>query len=428
MLVTQAFRFELSPNEEQKRALTQHIGVARFVYNWGLERCKRALEEGKKIPSAYDLGKEWNQWKKENAPWWKEVSSKVPIQALRDLEQGLNKWRSKKSKFPRFKKKKINNDNKARFYGSIRVFPKHIQLPRIGKVKSKEPTDRLLRLIEEGKARIISATISQEADRFYVSLSCEVDREDPTPKEVKNAEDVVGIDLGLNSFAVLSNGEKTQSPKPLAKNLKLLKRRNKQFSRKQKGSNNQKKAALKLARLHRKIKYQRLDFLHKLTTELARTKPVLVIEDLNINGLMRGNLSRSVQDVGWGTFRRMLEYKTKWYGSTLIVAPRSFPSTRLCSRCGHLHGRIPLSQRIFKCEVCGLEIDRDLNASINLKKYGIAYLTGSTESSSESYACGDPSSGGTGLLVRSTSYGSLKQEVAHYQLTLDGGLQNGGRT
>ncbi|WP_022799507.1 RNA-guided endonuclease InsQ/TnpB family protein, partial [Thermus islandicus] len=155
------------------------------------------------------------------------------------------------------------------------------------------------------------------------------------------------------------------------------------------------------------------DFLHKLTTWLAKTKPVIVVEDLNVKGLSRGRLSRSVADVGWGAFRRRLAYKAEWYGATLIVAPRSFPSTRLCSRCGQLHGRMPLSQRVFRCEACGLEVDRDLNAAVNLKKYGIAHLTGSTGSSPGSHACRDPSSGGTvPPRDRSTSYGSWKQEVA----------------
>jgi putative transposase len=240
------------------------------------------------------------------------------------------------------------------------------------------------------RARILSATISREADRFYVSLTCEVERPDPKPKEVRSEDDVVGVDLGLSSFAVLSDGTKIDPPKPLAKKLRLLKRRSKQLSRKQKGSNNSKKAALRLARLHRKIKNLRRDFLHRLTTCLARTKPVVVVEDLNVKGLSRGPLSRSVADVGWGTFLRMLEYKAKWYGATLIVAPRSFPSTRLCSHCGHLNGKMPLSQRVFRCGACGLEMDRDLNAALNLKAYGLAHLTGPTGSSPGSHACGDP--------------------------------------
>jgi putative transposase len=332
----------------------------------------------------------------------------------------LRNWQKRKGRFPRFKRKKLAPDNGARFTGAIKVFSRQVQLPRIGLVKTKERTDKLVGLIQAKKARILSATISREADRFYVSLTCEVERPDPKPKEVRSEEDVVGVDLGLSSFAALSDGTRIEAPKPLAKRLRLLKRRSKHLSRKQKGSNNSKKAALRLARLHRKVKNLRRDFLHKLTTWLARTKPVIVVEDLSVRGLSRSWLSRSVADVGWGTFLRMLEYKAKWYGATLIVAPRSFPSTRLCSRCGHLHGKMPLSQRVFRCEACGLERDRDLNAALNLRAYGLAHLTGPTASSAGSHACGDPSGGGTALLSRSTSHGSVKQEVAHCRRPVEG--------
>jgi putative transposase len=419
MWVNQAFRFELAPNAAQRRALAQHIGAARFAYNWGLEMALKARAEGRRLPSAPELHKAWNVWKRENAPWWTEVSKCAPQEAFRDLERALKNWQKRKSRFPRFKRKKLTPDNGARFTGAIKVFSRQVQLPRIGLVKTKEQTDKLVGLIQAKKARILSATISREADRFYVSLTCEVERPDPKPKEVRSEGDVVGIDLGLSSFATLSDGTRVEAPKPLAKRLRLLKRRSKQLSRKEKGSNNSKKAALALARLHRKVKNLRRDFLHKQTTWLARTKPVIVVEDLSVWGLSRGWLSRSVADVGWGTFLRMLEYKAKWYGATLIVAPRSFPSTRLCSRCGHLHGKIPLSQRVFHCEACGLEMDRDLNAALNLKAYGLAHLTGPTASSAGSDACGDPSGGGTVFLGWSTSHGSMKQEVARHHRPLE---------
>jgi putative transposase len=420
MWVNQAFKFELEPNSTQYQAILKHIGVARFAFNWGLEIVKGALEKKEKIPSASELHKMWNIWKKDNAPWWKEVSKCAPQEAFRDLEKGIKRWKAKQARFPKLKKKKLIPDNSVRFTGSIRVFKNHVQIPRIGIVRSKEPTDKLLKLLEEGRAKILSAVISREADRFYVSIVCKVKRQEPKAKEVKSEDDIIGVDLGLSSFAILSDGTKVDAPKPLARKLKLLKRRSKQFSRKQIGSNNSKKAALKLARLHRRIKNIRQDFLRKLSTWLAKTKPAIVVEDLNVRGLSRGWLSRSISDAGWGTFRRMLEYKTKWYGSTLIVAPQNFPSTRLCSHCGHLHGKILLSQRVFRCEVCGLEMDRDLNAAINLKKYGLARLTGSTGSSPESYACGDSSGGGTVLLDWSTSYGSMKQEVAHHHRPVEG--------
>ncbi|WP_448595187.1 RNA-guided endonuclease InsQ/TnpB family protein, partial [Thermoflexus hugenholtzii] len=349
---------------------------------------------------------------------------------FRDLERAFRNGREGRANFPRFKRKKALADNKARLTGSIRVTPRHVQLPRIGKVRTKERTDALLALLQSGKARVLSATISREADRWLVSLTCEVERPDPEPREVQGPEDVVGIDVGLESFAVLSDGTRIEAPKPLAKALRLLKRRSRQLSRKQKRtvveqdpetgkerkrtvfSRNYEKAALRLARLQRRIRNIRRDFLHKVTTELAKTKPVLVVEDLNVRGLARSPyLSRSILDVGWGMFRRMLEYKCRWYGSVLITAPRHFPSTRMCSRCGGVGPALPLSRRAFRCEVCGLEMDRDLNAACNLRHYGLAALKGPTGSSPGSDACGDPSGGGTAS-GRSTSYGSRKQEAA----------------
>ncbi len=430
MRVMQAFRFELDPNQEARIALAKHVGAARFAYNWGLARCREALAHGERIPSAMDLHRMWNAWKRQHAPWWVEVSKCAPQEAFRDLERAIRNWRDGRASFPRFRRKKVLEDNGARLTGSIRVTPRHVQLPRIGKVRTKERTDRLVALLHDRKARILSATVSREADRWFVSLTCEVERLDPEPREARGPEDVVGIDVGLDSFAVLSDGTRIEAPKPLARALRLLKRRSKQLSRKQKRtvveqdpetgeerkrtvfSRNYEKAALRLARLHRRVRNIRRDFLHKVTTELAKAKPVLVVEDLNVRGLARSPyLSRSIQDVGWGIFRRLLEYKCAWYGSRLIVAPRSFPSTRMCSRCGWIGPALPLSQRVFRCEACGLEMDRDLNAALNLRNYGLAVLKGPTGSSPGSDACGDPSGGGTAS-GRSTSHGSRKQEAA----------------
>jgi len=305
MRVTQAFRFELDPNRKTRVALAKHVGAARFAYNWGLVRCREAIERGQRIPSAIDLHKAWNVRKRQHAPWWVEVSKCAPQEAFRDPERAFRNRREGRAGFPRFKRKKVLEDNKARLTGSIRVTPRHVQLPRIGKVRTKERTDRLVALLHERKARILSATISREADRRFVSLTCEVERPDPKPREVRGPEDVVGIDVGLDSFAVLSDGTRIEAPKPLEKALRLLKRRSKQLSRKQKRavgevdpetgeerkrtvfSRNYEKAALGLARLHRRIRNIRWDFLHELTTEPAKAKPVIVVEDLNVRGLAR---------------------------------------------------------------------------------------------------------------------------------------------
>jgi len=413
--VRQAFRFELDPNPKTCVALAKHVGAARFAYNWGLARLKEALEQGRLLPSAIQLHKEWNRWKRENAPWWVEVSKCAPQEAFRDLERAVRNWREGRANFPRFKRKKSLDDNKACLTGSIRVTPRHVKLPRIGKVRTKERTDKLLELIQAGKARILSATISREADRWFVSFTCVVERPDPEPREVRGPEDIVGVDLGLESFITLSDGTKVEAPKPLKKALRLLERRSRQLCRKQKFSQNFRKASLRLARLHRRVRNIRRDFLHKLTTWLAKTKPVIVVESLNVQGLSQnGNLSQAIHDVGWGMFRRMLEYKCQWYGARLIVVPQDFPSTKTCSNCGEIGPPLPLSQRVFRCGACGLEIDRDWNAALNLWQYGLAHLTSPTGSSLGSNACGDPSGGGTTSPSRgswATSHGSWKQEA-----------------
>ncbi len=256
MRVMQGFRFELDPNGEQRVALAKHVGAARFAYNWGLSRCLEALEQGLPLPSAAQLHKAWNIWKRENASWWVEVSKCAPQEAFRDLERAFRNWRQGRAGRPRFKRKKSLDDNKARLTGSIRVTPRHVQLPRIGRVRTKERTDKLMELLQAKRARILSATISREADRWFVSLTCEVEHPDPSPRN----GDVVGVDLGLMSFLVLSDGTRIEAPKPLSRGMRLLKRRSKQLSRKQKGSNNHRKASLRLARLHRRIRNIRRDW------------------------------------------------------------------------------------------------------------------------------------------------------------------------
>lgn len=366
MLVNQAFRFELDPNNAQRTLLAKHAGAARFTFNRGLEQIKLSLEAGKGIPSAMEQHREWNRFKRENATWWSEVSKCAPQEALRDLDKAMKGYFASKKKgslrvgFPKFKRKGVKDS--FRLTGSIRVGKKSVTLPRIGKVRTKEPTDKLL----TSGARILSATVRREADRWFVSLTVEIEHPDPKPVEGP----VVGIDRGLTTFAACSDGCVIQSPKALARSLTKLRRLNKSLHRKKKGSKNRAKAKLKLARQHRKIKNQRKDALHKATTTLARTKSVIVVEDLNVSGMIQNrHLSRAISDMGWGEFQRQLSYKSAWYGSQLVVAHRFFPSTKTCSNCGVIADEVPLSKRTFVCGSCELWIDRDLNAAINLERY-----------------------------------------------------------
>jgi len=357
MLVNKAYRYELKPNQEQLILLKKHAGCARFAWNWGLAERIRLWEEERKSTNAIELHKKLNALKKTEFPWMYEVSKCAPQEALRDLDRAFKNFFKGRAGFPKFKKKGAYDS--FRLTGTIKVFPKHIQLPRLGKIRVKEETTKC-------KGRILSATVSREADRWFVSLAVEVEIPDALPIQ----GEVVGIDRGITHFAVLSNGEKIEAPKSLEKNLKKLRKLSKQHSRKQKGSNNRKKSALKLARLHRKIRNQRGDFLHKLSTMLAKTKSVIVIEDLAVKNMIKNkHFSRHIADAGWGEFQRLLEYKTQWYGSKLIIAPRFYPSSKKCSSCGYILPELKLSTRQWECPECGAVHDRDINAAINLLQY-----------------------------------------------------------
>jgi putative transposase len=219
--------------------------------------------------------------------------------------------------------------------------------------------------------------------------------------------------MGLDCFAVLSDGERIEAPKPLAKSLKRLKKISKKHSRKIKGSRNRRKSAMRLTMLHRRIRNRRADFLHKLTTKLAKTSPALVVEDLNVRGMITNRqLSRAISDVGWSEFRRMLAYKCVWYGSCLVIAPRFYPSSKMCSSCAFVVGELPLSIREWDCPKCGAHHDRDRNAAKNLELFLVRPVGPEPVSIKVgANACGDRLCGGTDDLVRSTSTRSLKQEA-----------------
>jgi putative transposase len=272
-------------------------------------------------------------------------------------------------------------------------------------MRTKEGTEKF-------RGRILSATVRREADRWYVSLTVETERPDPQPI----LGPVTGVDLGLNSFAAISDGVREEvmaAPKPLGRSLRLLRHRSRVHSRKARGSCNRRRSALRLARLHRRIRNVRTDFLHKLSTRLATTKSVVVLEDLNVRGMMRNQrLARPIADAGWSSFRRMLEYKSRWYGSKVVIAPRFLASSKTCSDCGRLLESLALSVRKWVCPACGVEHDRDGNAARNL----VAWYRLATGSSPGSDACREPSGGAEAYAA--ASHGSAKQESAVEDLSI----------
>lgn len=294
MLVNKAYRYELKPNKAQLILLKKHAGCARFAWNWGLARRIGLYQIEKKSTNAIAQHRELNQLKRTDFCWIYEKSSCAPQEALRDLDRAFKSFfcslkTGKRIGFPKFKKKGVHDS--FRLTGSIKVKQKAVQLPRLGVIRLKEEP--------KVEGRILSATVSREADRWFVSLSCEVEIPDSMPIR----GEIVGVDVGLGYFAVMSDGTKIEAPKPLMKYLKRLRMLSKKHSRKQNGSNNKRKSALALARLHRRIRCIRQDFIHKLTTNLAKTKPEIVIEDLSICGMVwNSKLARHITDMGGGVF------------------------------------------------------------------------------------------------------------------------------
>ncbi|MDF1539193.1 MAG: RNA-guided endonuclease TnpB family protein [Candidatus Thorarchaeota archaeon] len=363
MMINRAYRYELAPNNQQRTGLLRHAGTARFAYNWGLEQRNRLYRErhgNERFTSAIEQHREVNKLKKTEFPWMYDVSKCAPQEALRDLEQAFKNFfrrlknGDEKVGFPKFKKKGIHDS--FRLTGTIKFIGRTIQLPRLGRIRIKEKRE-----CYHG-GRILSATVSRRADRWFVSVAVVEEIEVPL-----NHGPAIGVDLGIKSLAVTSDGDTFPNPKALSSRLRKLRRLSRQLSRKKKGSKNRGKARLRLARLYLRTYNIRQDTLHKLTTHLVKNHNQIVIEDLNVSGMMKNHcIAKAISDVGFYEFRRQLEYKSSWYGSELILAPRFFPSSKRCSRCGHVKAELSLSERTYICEECGLVIDRDQNAANNL--------------------------------------------------------------
>jgi putative transposase len=383
-----AYKTQLVVNNKQETLLKQHLGCARWAYNWALSKKKEAFEAYKadksvKMPTAFVLDKEFNKLKKAELPWMYYVSNITMQQSMQDCDKAFKafferckkKVKGKKG-FPKFKSKK--NDKKSfRLNGWIYVANGKIQLPKIGKLKLAQkdyiPTN----------CKILSATISQRAGKWFVSVLTE--QPDLGTTIAKN--DCVGVDLGIKNLATLSTGEVFANPKALKSNLQRLKKRQKQASKKQKGSKNRAKANLKLARLHYKISNIRKDCLHKITSKIVAENQVIVLEDLKVQNMMKNHkLAQAISDVGFGEFRRQIEYKAKWLNRTVVLADTFYASSKLCSTCGTKNDKLTLRDRIFECTMCYMKIDRDLNAALNLAKY-----KPNSDSSSRIKACGDGS-------------------------------------
>jgi len=377
-MVKRGYQAELDLNNEQITLARKHCGAARWAFNYGLRRKQEAYQAGEKTPYATELHREINALKKTEIPWMYELSKCAAQEAFRDLDSAFKhffrkvalkkqgKWKGKCG-YPKFKSKKKAIGG-ARFTGSIHVYADAIQLPRLGLLRLKEHDYLPM------NAHVGSATISEKAGRWYISICVHEEQTEPT----QATGEVIGVDLGIKTLATCSDGCTFDNPKALRKNLNKLKRTSRRPSRKQKGSQNRKEAKTRLARMHVRIANVRKDALHKATSAIvAKAKPdserpaVIVLEDLHVSGMLKNHrLSRAIADVGMYEFRRQIEYKARAAGEQVKLVSRWYPSSKTCSECGWIHEDLPLAERVFVCQQCGVVLDRDENAAFNLAASG----------------------------------------------------------
>jgi len=401
-VVLEAVRVALDPTPAQERLLLSHAGGARFAFNAGLAHVKADIEAGAKPEwSFYSLRKWWNANKDtlavgdDGVIWWRENSKEAYSYGLEALAKGLSNWvKSRKGArkgcrvgFPKFKSKDRATPRFAYTtgrFGLIDGDPKALKLPRIGRVHCMENVAARV-----GDARVLRMAVSRRAGRWYASLT--VEREDkPVTKPPWGG--AVGVDLGVKTLATLSDGTVIANPRALAASERRLKKAQKALSRKAMGSKRRAKARAKVARLHAHVADQRGDAIHKTTSWLAGTYSEISVEDLNAAGMAKNHhLAKAVSDAAFGKFRRQLEYKTAKTGARLHIVDRWYPSSKTCSTCGAVKAKLSLNERTYRCDGCGLVMDRDLNAAVNILVAGSAPETlnahGGTVSRSNQHGC-----------------------------------------
>jgi IS605 OrfB family transposase len=402
----QAYRFALDLTAIQQRQVLAHAGAARVAHNWALARVKAVLDQ-RTAERSYGIAdaqltpaiswtlpalrKAWNAAKAGVAPWWAACSKEAFNTGLDALARGLQHWSDSRSGkragrpvgFPRFKSRRRSTPSVRFTTGAIRVEPDrmHVVLPRLGRLKLHESARKLARRLDNGTARILSATVRRDGGRWHVAFTVEVARVERT---AARPDSVVGVDVGITRLAVLSTGELLDNPRHLSAAQARLRRLGRALARKtgpdrragRRPSKRWGRASARLGRAHARVAHLRRDGLHKLTTRLAGEYGTIVVEDLNVAGMLANRrLARHVADAGFAELRRQLAYKTGWNGGRLLIADRWYPSSKTCSGCGAVKAKLALSERAYHCEVCGLVMDRDCNAACNLAALAAEYDT-----------------------------------------------------
>ena len=389
-----AHKIALDPNNVQATYFARASGIARFAYNWALAEWQRQYVANKADatqpkPSQMALRRQLTAVKGEQFPWMLEVTKNAPQMAIIQLGAAFKNFFAGRAKYPKFRKKGLH-DRFSLTNDQFGIDDSRIRIPNLGWVRMREA----LRFT----GKILSATVSRVADRWFVSIT--VDTPDSLPLPKAENQGAVGVDLGVSTLATLSTGESIAGPKAHKALLRRLQRLSRSLSRKVKGSENRKKAKVRLSRLHARIGNIRCDALHQLTTDLTRRFHSIGIEDLNVRGMVKNrHLSRAVLDMGFFEFRRQLGYKAAQRGGIIVVADRWYPSSKTCSCCGHKLETLPLSVRKWACPECDSVHDRDINAAVNLRNLAV---------SSTVSVCGEEGSG-LGCKLK-TKPASVKQE------------------
>ena len=363
-----AFKLRIYPNKTQEELIQKTFGCTRFVYNYYLNKRKEMYENDKTTFTYNMCSKDLTSLKKEYE-WLKEPDKDSLQKSLKDLDSAYQKFFREHTGYPKFKSKKDRHKSYRTncTNNNIRFEVKYIRLPKLGLVKIRD------KQIPQG--RILNATISQEPDgRYYCSLCCTDVQLEQYLKTNKN----VGIDLGICDFAILSDGIKIENPQFYEQSEKKLAKLQRELSRKTIGSARWGKARLKVAKLQKHIANQRTDFLQKLSTEIVNNFDTICIEDLDVKSMKETDSkirNKRVGDVSWSEFRRMLTYKSQWYGKELSVIDRYYPSSQICHVCGHRDGKKSEDIRNWICPNCNSELDRDINAAINILNEGLRILS-----------------------------------------------------